>query len=1187
MLIDLLRFEWRYHTRQVTFPAAAVLFFLFGFGVTSTGFGPDNVHINSPYSIVQSVGVLSLPAVFILALFCTSAIVRDREHRMEEVVFGTAVQKFQLLLGRFGGSFLAAFTAFSASILGMISAVHVPWHEAQRIGAFHPTHYLFALLAIALPNLILGGVLLFGIAALTRSSLASYTGAVFIYVLYLVSAAFTNSPLMAASTTTARHGASLSALLDPFALSAFFEQTQYWSAARRDREIVSLTGTLLQNRLLWIGIAATIFGLTYRFFTFGLLAEGAKKSTQSRAAQVARSVTYAAVTPASGIGTEMASCLSALRIEVRALLSVPFAAVVLLWTGLAYSEMLSTLSGREYGSSVIPLTGLALGAIDRPFHLLTLIVLIYYCGEIVWRERLVRFADVANATPASNFSLMLARWLALVAIVAAFIAATIATALLFQVTHGFFEFDVRSMVRFAYFDGLPLVLFAALTLLVQVACGNKYAGMLVSLLAGILITRGESLHLDHHLLRFGTAPATAFSFMGGTIGSAAFHWYSLLWIAVAALMLAITGALWRRPAGERLLRTMGAEVRGSSAGARVSVATLVVVIAGAASFIAWNTTVRNEFVTQASITRWKASYERQYRTLASLPQPRITRILATVDLEPERGSYRVRGRYTLLNTTNAPIGQLIVVNRREARDVRMTVAGARLNASDPRFGQRAFRFEPPLLPGRDASLEFDLAFPSNGFNDDGPETSVVPNGSVLMNFRALPSIGYRTSYEISDPDERRRQGLTRLQPSTESELTPADSGNSEEWVQLDLTVSTTPDQVVVAPGRMERSWNSKGRRYFHFTSDKAIRNSFSILSSRYVMQSDRINGTTIETYYDPRHADNVPRIRRAASHSLEQFSRRFGAYPYSTLRLAAVPMYWSFGGFAQPGEVLLNEERVMLVGKPGPSTLDLVTRRVAHEVAHQWWGHNVVAANLPGASMLTETLTKDSELLIIRQLSGPGHVRAALRFELDRYLRERVGARREPSLMNSGDEPFLYYRKGAIVMNAIRDLLGDDAMDLALRRFVAAQGGPGHQPTTSDLLGQLAQGATPKQQALIIDLMTTVSLYDYKLKSARASKRADGRFDVRLVISAEKTTTAPDGRESAVPFRDDVAIGLFTGEIDDPAQKHVALHLERHPLRNGDNQIAIVVNQKPRIAAIDPYITRIDTNPENNNLRIE
>ena len=126
MIRDIVAFEWRYHTRQMTFVAAAAVFFAFGFTFTATGFGPDNIHIDSPFSIAETIGIVSLMSVFALAAFCANAVVRDREHLMEEIVFTTAVEKLPFLAGRFTGSFLAAFTAFSFSVPGMILARFMP-----------------------------------------------------------------------------------------------------------------------------------------------------------------------------------------------------------------------------------------------------------------------------------------------------------------------------------------------------------------------------------------------------------------------------------------------------------------------------------------------------------------------------------------------------------------------------------------------------------------------------------------------------------------------------------------------------------------------------------------------------------------------------------------------------------------------------------------------------------------------------------------------------------------------------------------------------------------------------------------------------------------------------------------------------------------------------------------------------
>ena len=110
--------------------------------------------------------------------------------------------------------------------------------DPARLGAVRPLAYAWALLVLVLPNLLLVGALLFAVATLTRSTLATYVGAIAIYALYLVTALLVDSPLMAGAAPPTPEGLARAALLDPFGLSAFFEQTRYWTPAERDVRLV-------------------------------------------------------------------------------------------------------------------------------------------------------------------------------------------------------------------------------------------------------------------------------------------------------------------------------------------------------------------------------------------------------------------------------------------------------------------------------------------------------------------------------------------------------------------------------------------------------------------------------------------------------------------------------------------------------------------------------------------------------------------------------------------------------------------------------------------------------------------------------------------------------------------------------------------------------------------------------------
>ena len=133
MLREIVRFEWRYHTRQVAFLAASLLFLLLGFALSVTRFGPDNVAVSSPYLVTEAFGLMSLLALIAAGIFAANAVLRDDDCRMSEIVHSTPVGKLSFLLGRFGGAFLATLTVVACSGLGMAAGALMPWLPPERV----------------------------------------------------------------------------------------------------------------------------------------------------------------------------------------------------------------------------------------------------------------------------------------------------------------------------------------------------------------------------------------------------------------------------------------------------------------------------------------------------------------------------------------------------------------------------------------------------------------------------------------------------------------------------------------------------------------------------------------------------------------------------------------------------------------------------------------------------------------------------------------------------------------------------------------------------------------------------------------------------------------------------------------------------------------------------------------------
>ena len=912
MLRELIRFEWRYHTRQPAFVAAAALFFAFGFIVTATSFGPANVAVTAPWLVMESIAFVSLTSVFAIAVFVANGAIRDTEHRMAEIVFCTPVGRVPYLSGRFGGAFFAALTTLAMAPLGMMLASRMPWLPPERAGALNPLPYLWAFAVMVIPTLLFATSLLFAFAVLTRSPLATYAASVVIYVLYMVCAALTNSPLMAQSRPGSGGPGLLGSLLDPFGMTAFFDVTRYWTVVAKNQRYVALEGGLLLNRVLWIALSFAILAIAYKAFRFRLLRR-TKEKVLKRDLKPAAAMAYQRVpqTPRT-----MAAFLSATKLEVfAAMRGLPTILLGALWFVLALTEIRSDIFDGEYHGASYPATALILGTLQPPVFIIGLIIVIYYASELFWREQRFRVSSLIDATPVRGLAMVLSKWMTLVVMIAAAIAIGIAAGVLTQAANGWFEFRPLLYLSLFWFSGMPLALYAAAAVLIHALSPGKYAGLVLVLLFVVATRLLPVAGLEHPLWRFASGPPIDYSDLFGFSEEApAFHRLMLHWSVFAAACLAGASLVWRRLSDtvRNRLRRLG------PAAAAIPIALLTG---------GWIYAETDFVSTNARLDR-REQYEKRYRALANVPQPRLEAVQARVDFNVTRATY------TLRNDTDRPIRTLYV--------------------SIPRTDGVAMRELPvDLAPGARIALHF----------------AAPQHDSWFLSAESFPSIGYRSIYEIRDPRERRKRALG--QP-TISESSDPDTATVERFDQqriaFDAVVSTPIGQTGIAPGTLVREWREEGRRHFHYVADAPILNRAGFITGRYAL-AGRDNVTVA---YHPGHRENVEAILDTAVKTLDYCSRAFGAYPHKELRIVEVPSSAPFGGYALPGVILLNERRVFLIQKE--NDIDLVARRTAHEVAHQWFGYRLVAEGRGGATFLHESLTKYAELMVLERMHGREHV---------------------------------------------------------------------------------------------------------------------------------------------------------------------------------------------------------------------
>jgi aminopeptidase N len=377
---------------------------------------------------------------------------------------------------------------------------------------------------------------------------------------------------------------------------------------------------------------------------------------------------------------------------------------------------------------------------------------------------------------------------------------------------------------------------------------------------------------------------------------------------------------------------------------------------------------------------------------------------------------------------------------------------------------------------------------------------------------------------------------------------------------------------------------TNGRRTTRYRSDAPINNFFSVQSARYEVAKDRWQDVELTVYHDPAHAYNVPRMNTAMKASLDYFTSHFSPFQFRQVRILEFPNYAQFAqSFANT--IPYSEGIGFIADYRDSEKIDMVTYVTAHEVGHQWWGHQVISADQQGGTFIVESLAQYSALMVMEQMYGPEQIRRFLKFELDKYLRSRGGeVLEELPLARVENQPYIHYQKGGLALYLLKDQIGADKVNEALRGLLAEfafKSAP--YANSTDLIRRFREVAGPGHQQLITDLFEKITLYDVKVTDAKAKRRADGRWDVTLEVDARKLHADGKGKETEAPLDEVFDVGAFTVEPGRKGyDKSSVLAVKRTRVHSGKQTLTIVTDKEPNFVGVDPFNKWIDRNSDDN-----
>lgn len=1170
MLTHLLGFELKYHFRQITFIVSAILFTALGMLMIQGNFGGPELHKNGPYVISYLTCFLSLFVIFISTLFCANVVLRDTVYRMDSIVFTTSLERLPYFMARLLGLVLTVFIVLALGVSGI--ALGSLAAGADQLGPYNFFYFLQPLLVFGLPNVLFCCSVIFSVALLTRQVRAVYIAGVLLFILYFLGSILGNSPMMASSLKASQPGL-LPYLLDPFGLAAFMYDTRAWSLTSRNGRLFPLAGAFLANRLLWTVISCSFLWIAYRYFKFRLpVTEKARKRTTATA--ITNAIPYKSVTTTStGFTYNRLAFIAQLKLEVVSVCRhIPFLVMMALWVFLYAVELKENILQGPYGTRFYAATGYIVEELRsiRP----ALLLLVFYAGELISRERTVNMEGLVFSTPVRNVMVWGAKCATLGVLVGLLITANIIIGIGLQLLTGYAAIDLPAYLSLYYYSGLPLFLFAVLIMFIQTLVANKYLGMLLSLVVAGIVVFSRQLGIQHYLLRYATLPDLRYTLMNG-FGhyTKAVHWYILYWTSFAGVLSLLAAALWKASAHTTLwqrMRTMGQQW--GLAGKVLLIACLLCCTA-AGIYIDRRTTQVSTARGNSTMQSWGVEYEQRYKPQEHLPQPYIVAVKTNIALYPEAGRYTVQGSYGLRNESNQPITTLWFGVDPEVTTVSFTVPGATIAKTDSVFRLYWYALAQPLLPGKEISVQFNMEVERSGFDRFNPEHSIVSNGSYVELEKYIPYLGYNNRFENGDATVRKKHGL----PQEATGILP---DSNYHLVHYETVISTAVDQRVVTVGALQQEWVAGNRRFFRYKTEQPVNYMLAFSSARYAVQKEVHRDITFRIYYQPGHTANLPSMMQAMKDAIDYGSAHFSAYPLSYLTLAEIPQY-AGAATAYPG-VLFSTEKINFMSNLNDSNrFNNVYAATTHEVAHQWWANRLSPLPLPGRAVLTESLAKYTEMMVAEKRYGKQLLRQLSLADNNLYfaLRNIAGEQEQPLIR--ADQSFVCYQKGGRALYGIKEMLGEAAMDTALQKLITHHGFPQQRASTANLFQELNAVATPQQTTHINDIFNKVIVYNNKLQVLRCDSLAPGRFRLQLQVQVAATDESGARLEPLAP---DVVMQVAV--YDQPAgrwDRHTKpVYVGLHSLSLARNVLTIELDKRPAVAAIDPWGYLPDADQEDN-----
>lgn len=1215
MLKTIFTFEIKRWFKSWNFYLFLVIFFALGFLTMAAMVGyfddfsvttASNTYENSPIAINNLINSISSLISFLIPTIIGATVYRDFQSNIYTILYSYPFTKRDYLLGKFlSGLFITSLIVLAVA-LGMILATLLPFANQDLLAPFSLWSYLQAFIYFALPNIFLIGAFAFMLTTFTRNE---YVGYIFVLITMIISGIL----------------GALSANVDDKFYFGLFDYsggfalnylTEYWTIHEQNVNNIPFHGVLLYNRLIWISVGFFVFGLTYVFFKFDfnpISLFGKKKG--ERVIKNNFDTDLEVNLPKISFDYSFTNYLKV----AWNLSAIEFKSIRknwLFWIFIAVMMISLVISGLQVGSGFMgaetyPTSGFMLNIVESNLGTINLLIILF-AGILLNQARTTRMNLLVDATAIPNWALFLSKGIALMKMALSLLFINIIGAIILQFTQGFYDINYWVYLEFIVkFTLIIFILNIMYAMFVQSLFNKFYIGFIVILLLNFLPVALSKIGVELNIFHYKSGPGIPrySEFIG--FGSAKLFWiYKIYWTLFTTVLICLALLLYKRG----ILTT---KERISQMKTKAKKPVVITMIVSAIAFVSLGYTMYREmaikepYYTENEYEKMRVDYEKKYKKYQDYAQPRIVAANVHLDLFPESRDYKAVGYFTMVNKSQQVIDSLFLPYGDNLKEV-IIDKGYQTVYNDSVMDFKILKLNQSLQPGDSLQVQFTTQNePNTWFKNN---SFVLSNGTFVNNRQLFPSFGYTESMEIRDNDIRKKYNLPPRErmpvPNDEKARQNTYIAHDADWIDFETTVSTSENQIAIAPGYLQNEWQKDARRYFHYKMDSKILNFYAYNSGTYEVLREKKNGINYEVYYLKGHEYNIDRMMESMQNSIEYYSANFSPYTHKQARIIEFPSV--MGTFAQAfANTMPYSEGIGFLAKidtDNPDNVDYPYSVVSHEMAHQWWAHQVIGAEVQGATMLSESLSEYSSLKVLEQKYGRSQMHKFLKDALDSYLRGRTYEWKEENpLMYNENQQYIHYNKGALVFYALGEYIGTENLHKILRSFVAEKAFQEAPYTNSlEFVVHLKKHIPANYQYLIEDMIETITLYNNKVLDTKVTPLKNGEYQVDISFQVAKYRTKSKGEEiykdkdgntleatigkdlvKSLPLNDVVVIGIFGEKTKKGKYEYEnPLYYSKVRVNKIKNKVSFIVKEKPVQVGVDPYNILIDRDSNDNRKKV-